>query len=202
MEKKKYKIAELANILGVSEPAVRKKVTSDGLEKRYKKLYEVIVEDDTMFILLDDIELEKEKELAFKNKNKFSSKDSVREPYTQTVENVDYIEVTPEIQQNNEFSQNHFVEFTKRYIDRLENLYSTLDEIRRDTVEKDKQILLLEDFKNRDKQDIIELQANNKTLSEKLEAQKKRYIKTIIGLSVTFFIIVLVLTIFLSRAYY
>ena len=198
MEKKKYKIAELANILDVSVPAIRKKVTIEGNKKRYKKHFEVINEDDTMFILLDDIELEREKELAFKNKNKFSVKKTLSETQEETFEDNTIIDVTPEKQSNLEFYVDKLETFTKRYIDDMQNVNDTLRETYKEMAEKDKQILLLEDFENRTKQDMLELQANNKTLQTKI----KRYIKTIIGLSITFFIIVLVLAVFLARAYY
>lgn len=200
MEKKKYKIAELANILDVSVPAIRKKVTVEGNQKRYKKQFEVISEDDTMFILLDDIELEKEKELAFRNKNKFSVKKTLSDTQIETFDDNDIIDVTPERPVIIENQNNILLEFTKRYTDEISNVNKTLRETYEkhsaELLEKEQKILLLTTSENSKDNEINALRANEKTL----QAQKKRYQLCIIALSVTFFIIVITLVYFLVKA--
>lgn len=166
MSKNKYKISELANILGVSEVAIRKKIK----DKRYRQRYEVVTETvnskQVSFILLDNAELEEEKQLAFQNKNKFSQQNVYN-----NVEETDYIDVMPEKSEEETLSENQYITFTKLYIDKIDNLYETLHETQKETLEKDKQIYLLENLENRTKEDILATQAENKTL----KIQMKRY---------------------------
>ena len=171
MNKKEYRIADLSVILGISEVAIRKKV-KDGL---YKQRYEVVTKlfnnKQTAFILLSDVELEEEKRIASANKNKFYG-----QKVEHNVEDNDFIEVEPENIQSETISENSYITFTKLYIDKLDNVYQTVIEGNKQLAEKDKQIYLLEDLSKREKQDMFELQATNKTLSMKV----KRYEITLI----------------------
>lgn len=178
MEKKKYSISQLASILTISETAIRKKIKGEGETKRYKERYQVVGELQNNkvvdFIMLDDIELQAEIQISKRNKNKFTGQgnvdktpENVVQEYENVVENVDYIDVTPQVQQIDDFSRNDYLEFTKRYLDKLDNLYYTLHETQKETLEKDRQIYMLEDFEKRTKEDIAELRANNKTLEER-----------------------------------
>ena len=171
MNKKEYRIADLSVILGISEVAIRKKV-KDGL---YKQRYEVVTKlfnnKQTAFILLSDVELEEEKRIASANKNKFYG-----QKVEHNVEDNEIIEVEPENIQSETISENSYITFTKLYIDKLDNVYQTVIEGNKQLAEKDKQIYLLEDLSKREKQDMFELQAANKTLSMKV----KRYEITLI----------------------
>lgn len=181
---KKYSISELASILDVSIVAIRKKIKGEGSKKRYKERFEVISEDNKMFILLDDADLLEEQELAKMNKNKFASQQNVSSNVTGNAQNVEIIDVNPEIQQMNDFSNIQNENLTERYIKRLENLYETLDETRQNALENEKKIFLLEDIEKRKDVDLSELRATNKTLS----ITNKRYLITLITLLITFII--------------
>lgn len=207
MEKKKYSISQLASILTISETAIRKKIKGDGETKRYKERYQVVGELQNNkivdFIMLDDIELQSEIQISKRNKNKFTGQSNVYKTSENVVqdcgnviENVDYIDVTPQVQQIDDFSKNDYLEFTKRYFEKLDNLYYTLHETQRETLEKDKQIYMLEDFEKRTKKDIFELEANNKTLS----TLNKRYKISLITLLITFIIALSTLTVLLILA--
>lgn len=171
MNKKEYRIADLSAILGISEVAIRKKV-KDGL---YKQRYEVVTKlfnnKQTAFILLSDVELEEEKRIAFANKNKFYG-----QKVEHNVEDNDFIEVEPEKEQFNNNSQDDFKEFTKLYLSKIDNLYQSLYTTQQETLQKDKQIYLLETSESRIKSDILEAQAENKTL----KLQNKRYLIALI----------------------
>lgn len=171
MNKKEYRIADLSVILGISEVAIRKKV-KDGL---YKQRYEVVTKlfnnKQTAFILLSDVELEEEKKIASANKNKFYG-----QKVEHNVEDNDFIEVEPEKEQFNNNSQDDFKEFTKLYLSKIDNLYQSLYTTQQETLQKDKQIYLLETSESRIKSDILEVQAENKTL----KLQNKRYLIALI----------------------
>jgi len=203
MEKKKYSISQLSELFGVSEPAIRKKISLDNGTKRYRKRYEVVEElignKSTMFIMLDDTELDAEIYISKKNKNKFGLKqnvDSTLDNVEETPENVIYVEETPEIQQIDDFSQNDLLGFTKRYIEKVDNLYETLHITNKELLEKDKQIYMLEDFEKRTKEDITELQAINKTLS----IRSKRYVIGLLIMFITLCITVVIFSIMLIKA--
>ena len=171
MNKKEYRIADLSAILGISEVAIRKKV-KDGL---YKQRYEVVTKlfnnKQTAFILLSDVELEEEKRIASANKNKFYG-----QKVEHNVEDNDFIEVEPEKEQFNNNFQDDFKEFTKLYLSKIDNLYQSLYTTQQETLQKDKQIYLLETSESRIKSDILETQAENKTL----KLQNKRYLIALI----------------------
>lgn len=207
MEKKKYSISQLASILTISETAIRKKIKGEGETKRYKERYQVVGELQNNkivdFIMLDDIELQSEIQISKRNKNKFTGQsnvykttENVVQDFGNVIENVDYIDVTPQVQQIDDFSKNDYLEFTKRYFEKLDNLYYTLHETQRETLEKDKQIYMLEDFEKRTKKDIFELEATNKTLS----TLNKRYKISLITLLITFIIALSTLTVLLILA--
>lgn len=185
---KKFKISELADILGISYVAVKKKIKPDENNPdiiRYKNRYTVINETvkgrEVAFILLDDADLENEINEANVNKTVYSTKENVTETDYKTV---DYIDIEPEKQN---IKNDNLLEFTERYINRFETLYKELNE-------KDKRLILLEDFENRAKTDNIEKAAKIKELEAKLNKKEKG--KTfIIGLLTTLLIVFITLSI-------
>lgn len=185
---KKFKISELADILGISYVAVKKKIKPDENNPdiiRYKNRYTVINETvkgrDVAFILLDDADLENEIKESNVNKTVYSTKENVIKTDNKTVE---YIDVEPEKQN---IKNDNLLEFTERYINRFETLYKELNE-------KDKRLVLLEDFENRAKTDNIEKAARIKELEAKLNKKEKG--KTlIIGLLTTLLIVFITLSI-------
>lgn len=179
MSMKKYRISQLAEILQVTEPAIRKKIKTEGNTKLYRNRFEVVSEfvdgKQVSFILMSDADLEEEIQLTQRNKNKFSQQNGI--PYhNKNVEDTEYIDVSPEKVENETVLENQYITFTKLYIEKLENAYQTVIEGNKQLAEKDKQIYLLEDLSKREKQDMFELQATNKTLSMKV----KRYEITLI----------------------
>ena len=194
MEKKKYSISELARILDVTQPAIRKKIKQNGKVKRYKNRFEVVEETinskPTMLILLDDEELQEEIFASKTNKNKIFGNTTVENTYTEDIENVDYIDVTPEKQTIQQNSLNEVFEFTERYITRSENVYKML------LAEKDKNIKYLE-LLDKDKVDeVVQAQA----LQRVAEQKAKRYKYVLITLSITFFITVITLAVLYVQA--
>ena len=193
MDKKKYSIAQLAGILGVTEPAVRKKIKLNGNVKRYKNRFEVVEEEingrPTTLILLDDEELQSEISASKMNKNKFSSNSNVEETYTEDIENVDYIDVTPEKPTAQQNSLNAIFEFTERYITRSENVYERLIE------EKENNIKYLELLDKNKEDETLKAQA----LLKVAEAKNKRYQYVLLTLLITFIITVMVLIIMLIK---
>lgn len=185
---KKFKISELADILGISYVAVKKKIKPDENNPdiiRYKNRYTVINETvkgrDVAFILLDDADLENEIKESNVNKTVYSTKGNVIKTDNKTVE---YIDVEPEKQN---IKNDNLLEFTERYINRFETLYKELNE-------KDKRLVLLEDFENRAKTDNIEKAAKIKELEAKLNKKEKG--KTlIIGLLTTLLIVFITLSV-------
>lgn len=174
---KKFKISELADILGISYVAVKKKIKPDENNPdiiRYKNRYTVINETvkgrDVAFILLDDADLENEIKEANVNKTVYSTKENVTETDNKTVE---YIDIEPE---TNTKTKDNIFEFTERYINRFETLYKELNE-------KDKRLVLLEDFENRAKNDNIEKAAKIKELEARLNKKEKGKTFTIVLLT-------------------
>ena len=205
MERQKYSIAELARILDVTQPAIRKKITGKGKEKRYKKRFEVVEEiidsKPIQLILLNDEELQGEISAAKINKNKFSNNNTVSETYAEDIENVDYIDVTPEKPSAQETFLNNVYEFTERYINRSENVYKMLLE------EKDRNIKMLEILDNNKVDEVMQAKSQQQAAEQKLvEVQKetdkkvKRYRYILITLCITFFAAILVLTILYVKA--
>ena len=175
MSMKKYRISQLAEILQVTEPAIRKKIKTEGNTKLYRNRFEVVSEfvdsKQVSFILMSDADLEEEIQLTQRNKNKFSQQNGI--PYhNKNVEDTEYIDVSPEKVENETVLENQYITFTKLYIEKLENAYQTVIEGNKQLAEKDKQIYLLEDLSKREKQDIFELRAVNKTLELRLEKLK------------------------------
>ena len=205
MEKKKYSISELARILDVTQPAIRKKIKQNGKVKRYKNRFEVVEETvnskPTMLILLDDEELQEEISASKTNKNKIFGNTNVSETYEEDIENVDYIDVTPEKPSAQETFLNNVYEFTERYINRSENVYKMLLE------EKDRSIKMLEILDNNKVDEVMQAKSQQLAAEQKLadvqnETNKKikRYQYGFIILLITFFATVITFTIFYIKA--
>ena len=157
---KKYSIKELSSILGCSLTAVSKKIKPDAKNpkiKRYRNVYETVVENNTTYILLDDdaIEAEKKRSKGFKTLLSNGVNNVSDEG-----ENEDVIDIEP-IQQENQ--ANKFIEFTQRYINDYTTLQKTFYEEMR---EKDRQILLLTTSESNKEAEYFEVQAQNKQLKK------------------------------------
>lgn len=157
MEKEKYSIKELSNILGCSVTAVQKKIKTDsdnGDRKRYKNRYEVVTIDGKMFILLNDDELENEKRLSkgFNNVNTTSAK---------PIENDTIVDIAPS---HDTAEKDELYNFTERYIERFETTFKGFyQELR----ERDKQVLLLTTSEKQKEAQYIQTVAENKALKQR-----------------------------------
>ena len=191
-EKKKYSVKELSTILGCSVTAVQKKIFPDENNpeiKRYKKRFDVIIDDGKSVILLTDEELEQEKRLS---KGFNNVQNNVQEPFknvNETSENVIDVDYTAENAVKNEYVIDKIFEFTNSYIERYETLqkqyYNLLNE-------KDKQVKLLTDSETKTQKEYYEISAKCKTLEEK-NKNLTRLIYVIIGVFlffITFYIFV------------
>ena len=128
MSMKKYRISQLAEILQVTEPAIRKKIKTEGNTKLYRNRFEVVSEfvdgKQVSFILMSDADLEQEIQLTQRNKNKFSQQNGI--PYhNKNVEDTEYIDVSPEKAENETVLENvdsYFV-YMNRLIQILHPIY-------------------------------------------------------------------------------
>ncbi len=155
--KTKYSVKELASILGCSVTAVNKKIKVDEnnpVVKRYRNVYETILENGITYILLDEAELEEEK-----NRSKGFS--NVLNKGYNTPQNDDVIDVEP---YQEEKRKDTLLEFTERYINNISTLQKTFYEEMR---EKDKQIYLLTTSENQKEAEYLETKALNKTLEKR-----------------------------------
>ena len=155
--KRKYSVKELASILGCSVTAVNKKIKADEnnpVIKRYRNVYETVLENGITYILLDDTELEEEK-----NRSKGFS--NVLNKGYNTPQNDDIIDVEP---YQEEKKKDTLLEFTERYINNFTTLQKTFYEEMR---EKDKQIYLLTTSENQKQAEYLETKALNKTLEKR-----------------------------------
>lgn len=158
MAVKKYTIQELADILGVSVAAIRKKITTDEYDtniKRYKKRYKIVMEEidgrNVMLVCLSDSELEEEIRLADVNKTKHAAKNNVLETYSDTVSDTyterheqDTVNVSDDkLTSTAKEMANVLINFTERYNNDMQNL------MERVITAESKQVLL-EDKANRE----------------------------------------------------
>lgn len=155
--KNKYSVKELASILGCSVTAVGKKIKPDPnnpVVKRYRNVYETVVENGITYVLLTDSELEEEKTRSKGFKNVING------GYN-TPQNDDIIEIEPDIEDK---KVDKIIEFTERYIDNLSTLQKTYyDEM----LKKDKQILLLTTSENQKENEYLATKALNTTLAKR-----------------------------------
>lgn len=182
--KKMYSVKELSIILGCSPTAVNKKIkqVDDNPEIRlYKNRYEVVINEGKTVILLDDEELEKEKELS-KGFNKVIN--NGYNDNTNVVETVENSYIQAETQQIKDNSIDKILEFSNGYLNRYETLQREFYEEMRN---KDKQILLLTTSENQKQSEYIETQAKNKTL----ETQNKRLMLYLTVVTTLFITVVL-----------
>lgn len=155
--KKKYSVKELASILGCSVTAVNKKIKADEnnpVIKRYRNVYETVLENGITYILLDDADLEDEK-----NRSKGFS-NVINKGYN-TPQDEEIIDVEP---YKEEKRKDTLLEFTERYINNIATLQKTFYEEMR---EKDKQIYLLTTSENQKQAEYLETKALNKTLEKR-----------------------------------
>lgn len=168
--KKAYLIKELQEIWGVSRTAIVKKIKPDDVNpviRRYKNRFEVVDKDGQMAIMFDDWELEEEKRLS-------KGMGSVTSNGDNTPQNEDIIDIEPNV---TNLQQNHFIEFTERYMDRYNTLQETMyNELR----ERDKQILLLTTSEKSKQDEYLRTVAENKTLK-----LRNTVYKVLIGVLVT-----------------
>lgn len=154
MEKKNYTIQQLADILGVSVAAIRKKIKPDENNpdiKRYKKRYQVVFgtyEDrEVMQISLTDIELEEEKRLSGINKIKHSSENNVirtcESNVTETVESSNNEVIDIPYTKSDKNNTELIINLTERYNNELKTYAERI-------IEAESKQLLLEDKANRE----------------------------------------------------
>ena len=176
--KKKYSVKELASILGCSVTAVNKKIKADEnnpVIKRYRNVYETVLENGITYILLDDADLEDEK-----NRSKGFS-NVINKGYN-TPQDEEIIDVEP---YKEEKRKDTLLEFTERYINNIATLQKTFYEEMR---QKDKQIYLLTTSENQKQAEYLETKALNKTL-EKRNNVLKVALTVVITLLVTLAIV-------------
>lgn len=158
MERKKYSIQQLADILGISVAAIRKKISANENspdEKHYKKRYPVVTETldnrPIMLICLTDLELEEEKRLSKINKMKHSSDTTLQETSEDNVIDMEYTREIPHsdpnIHQISQITAETLLNFTERYNNELATLHKNYTE--RIVAAESKQ-LLLEDKASRE----------------------------------------------------
>lgn len=187
--KRKYSVKELANILGCSVTAVNKKIKADEnnpVIKRYRNVYETVLENGITYILLDDTELEEEK-----NRSKGFS--NVLNKGYNAPQNEDIIDVEP---YQEEKKKDTLLEFTERYINNFTTLQKTFYEEMR---EKDKQIYLLTTSENQKQAEYLETKALNKTL-EKRNNVLKVALTVVITLLVTLAVVFTMFYVNVSQA--
>lgn len=152
----KYKVSELAEILGVSEPAIRKKLKR-GV---YNTVEETINNRKVTLIKLDDNELSEMIEQAKVNKTIHST---VEPTYTNRTENV-----TNQINQADILEK--IIELSERYNNNMQNVYEKHSE---QIAHLNSQVLLLEDSEKRKDNEYLkqiqELRAENQRLHNQLE---------------------------------
>ena len=154
MNASKYTIQELADILGVSVAAIRKKIYIDDSNpelKRYKRRYPIVTETvdnrQVMQICLTDVELEDEKRQAEKNKIKHSVDNTYQETYTSNVQNNENV-IDGEVLQHNEqqkinISTDALISLTERYNNDIKTYLERI-------AAAESKTLLLEDKANRE----------------------------------------------------
>ena len=187
--KKKFSVKDLASILGCSVTAVNKKIKPDSDNpniKRYRNVFETVLENGITYILLDDEELEQEK-----NRSKGFS--NVLNKGYNTPQNDDVIDVEP---YQEEKRKDTLLEFTERYINNFATLQKTFYEEMR---EKDKQIYLLTTSENQKQAEYLETKALNKTL-EKRNNVLKLALTVVITLLVTLALVFTMFYINVSQA--
>ena len=179
-EKKKYSIKELSTILGCSVTAVQKKIYVDENNpniKRYKKRFDVVIDDGKSVILLTDNELEQEKRLSKGFNNIQQNVNEHFKNINETSDNIIDVDFTNENTIKNDYVLDKIFEFTNSYIERYETLqkqyYNLLNE-------KDKQVKLLTDSENKTQKEFYEISAKCKTLEEK-NKNLTRLIYVVIG---------------------
>lgn len=156
--KKKYSVKDLATILGCSITAVNKKIKSDPdnpVIRRYRNVFDTVIEDGVTYILLTDEELEQEKTRS----KGFSN--LLNRGYT-TPQNEEVIDVEPYEEQ--ERKEDKLMNFAERYINDFTTLQKTYYEEMR---EKDKQIFLLTTSENQKQTEYLKTEALNKTLTKR-----------------------------------
>ncbi len=155
--KKEYTINALASILGCSRTAIVKKIKPDEnnpVIKRYRGRYDIVNNNGSMAILLDDIELEHEKRMS-KGVNNVSN-NTVTESQTD-----DIIDIEPEKENIN---NNTLIDFTNRYIEQFTTFQK---EMYNELKQRDNQILLLTTSEKNKENEYLQTKAENETLKKR-----------------------------------
>lgn len=155
--RRKYSVKELSTILGCSVTAVGKKIKADPNNpaiRRYRNVFDTVIEDGVTYILLTDEDLEQEKQRS-KGFSNFSNRG-----YT-TPQNDDVIDVEPFEEEKRE---DRLLNFTERYINDLKNLYETYN---KQLLEKDRQILLQSTSEKQKETEYLATKALNTTLTKR-----------------------------------
>lgn len=180
MDNNRFNVAEFSALIGCSKKTVYTLINREEL----KTVNEVSKGRKIQLIIADENKIKELQEIYGKiQENESICKENVIQEDViegKIIKNSDITEIFEKVFE----LQNTFNEQLKTYTDELITFKS--------------QVPLLEDRNGLYLQQIKDIEEQKKVI----EAQKERYVKTIIGLSITFFVIILVLSIFLSRAYY
>ena len=174
MENEKWKVPEFAELIGCSQKTVYALIK----RKQLNAVNEMRNGRKQAYISASNEQIE---ELKKAYGNLQQKEVDCKETFT----NEDYIEgeIIDTSNQKTDFI-NQIILLSNSYNEKLDNVHSELikhyEQYYEEMLEKDKKILLLESSENHTKQDILETQAENKTL----KLQNKRYFITVIILIV------------------
>ena len=174
MENGKWKVPEFAELIGCSQKTVYALIK----RKQLNAVNEMRNGRKQAYISASNEQIE---ELKKAYGNLQQKEVDCKETFT----NEDYIEgeIIDTSNQKTDFI-NQIILLSNSYNEKLDNVHSELikhyEQYYEEMLEKDKKILLLESSENHTKQDILETQAENKTL----KLQNKRYFITVIILIV------------------
>lgn len=166
MENEKWKVPEFAELIGCSQKTVYALIK----RKQLNAVNEMRNGRKQAFISASNEQIE---ELKKAYGNLQPKEVDCKETFT----NEDYIEgeIVDTSNQKTDFI-NQLILLSNAYNEKIDNVHSELmkhyEQHYEEMLKKDKQILLLESSENRTKQDILETQAENKTLKLQLEKLK------------------------------
>ena len=164
---KKYKVVELANILGISEQAIRSKVKRNILPSVEENIDNRVV----TLIPLDNDQLNNLISRTNRNKNIYPLNNTIVSQQEQNIVVSEKNNIEPE-KQSIDF--NSVLEYMKQKDQQLEKVYSILLEKEHNIGAKEKQIFLLEDSESRTKREFAELSAKVKQLEKENQELKNQ----------------------------
>lgn len=159
----KYTVAELSNILGVTETAVRKKLKR-GV---YQTVEETIDGRLVTIIMLNDDEL----------KEHIESSKRIKQKLQLLPEPTENVQATISTSNNNKNDSDKLLEFMERYAKRFDNFSERLENVYKEKEDVSKKLYLLED-KSKDldfyKENYFKIQYERDNLQQKVDELTKR----------------------------